>query len=74
MFNAEQSVQKPYIHKQQKWTEQVVFLCICAYLIIISKRGYHCEWVDMGEVQGRASGRDWREGKEKGKDDLIYFG
>lgn len=48
--------------------------CIFAYLTIISKRGYQCEWVDMGEGQGRASDRDWREEKEKGEDDLIYFG
>lgn len=76
------SAQKLYIHKHQKWTHQVVLLCICAYLYILFDTYYliiiiEKEGIDLRiEEYRRASKDSWQvmEGRIERKEmDRILF-
>jgi hypothetical protein len=56
---------EPYIHHQNKWTQQVVLKYICAYtytyMAIIKENRLYIINFRGGEVHGRARGRCWRQ-------------
>lgn len=68
LSNAEQSALKSFTHKQQKWTQQVLFvhICICVYILVhmhicvISimqeKEAMNLSVGGMGEFQGWVTG------------------
>jgi hypothetical protein len=65
----ELSALKPHTYKQQKWTQQVVFICFCMFLYMCNndsliKKGYQFGMRDKGE-----GGVDWsgHGGLKRGK-------
>lgn len=76
--NVERSALKPYKHKQQNLTQQVIYMCVCLYMFIytyicaythmcerdsiaMEKEAIHFTTQVMGGIQGKVTGRDWRE-------------